>query len=932
MTAHTRHSSAIFPSAFLLPRLPLMPKLFSVGLVMFITLLTYSFQASAQTLDPALVNQFLKSGSKPNAQTDGADDAGRSLSRGDENPVVPTLTPEEIELRSAIAREQLSNLRQATPIEEAYRKRLNDPKLQQFGYDLFRNSQPGEPVTGRVDDSYVLGVGDELVVVFQGPTSRSSTVRVDRAGTINIQDFPPISALGRTLGQVRGEIESATHRVMIGTEAYVSLGGVRSIAVTVAGEVLRPGQYRMTALSDAISALSRAGGIRRSGSLRALRIERGARIIPLDLYGLLGIGASSAVKLQDGDRIIVPALGPTFAVSGAVVRPGIYELRAGSNVAFDEALRIAGGEFVPGGSSASAQRASLGAFTTVALKPKDIVEAGDAISVVPRYSQAKGFVELLGHTDAAGLRALTEARSLGQLLGSIDALKTDTYTPLAVLQRRDPQTTTPYLYAASLVSAFSNASDVPLRSEDKVILLSSTDISFLHSPAVRSVVLGPRQPQYRCNSLNRLARAAGDSEGERFAAVNRAFVPFVQKLAGEVPEKSTLSASKRRAAVEQLTSSDDQRAIIGRDKNNKNEDQEEVLEFSAQDLDPEVCPTTFERFPDILPFLIELSVPVTGDVRRPGPYPVAGNIPVQQLISVAGGRASRRNDDLLEIIHASDGVQDRSAKKVKWTESADLIVTPFDSVRLTSNASAFESGAVLLSGEFAQPGIYPIRKGEKLSDLIKRAGGVTSQSFPYGAVFTRASVRIAQREGLQRALKELNTGLLSIAARKDISADAIIAAQELSQSIAGTEPPGRVVVEADPRVLAVRSDLDTVLEAGDTIFMPKRPNFVLTLGDVLNPTALQFSPKKSVKDYLGESGGVQSTADDKRTFIVYPNGIAEPVKTSFWGKSQQVLPPGSAIVVPKNIDPLYKLNVARDITQIVSQVASALATVVILAR
>ncbi|WP_222872926.1 capsule biosynthesis GfcC family protein [Hankyongella ginsenosidimutans] len=250
---------------------------------------------------------------------------------------------------------------------------------------------------------------------------------------------------------------------------------------------------------------------------------------------------------------------------------------------------------------------------------------------------------------------------------------------------------------------------------------------------------------------------------------------------------------------------------------------------------------------------------------------------MQQLVSVAGGRASRRDDDQLEVIHAGDGVQDRIAKKVKWTESADLIVTPFDSVRVTSNASAFESGAVLLSGEFAQPGIYPVRR-VKSSPSLSNGQGVTSQAFPYGAVFTRASVRIAQREGLQRALKELNTGLLSIAARKDISADAIIAAQELSQSIAGTEPPGRVVVEADPRVLAMRPDLDTVLEPGDTIFMPKRPNFVLTLGDVLNPTALQFSPRKSAKDYLDESGGVQSTADDKRTFIVYPNGIAEPVK------------------------------------------------------
>jgi len=228
--------------------------------------------------------------------------------------------------------------------------------------------------------------------------------------------------------------------------------------------------------------------------------------------------------------------------------------------------------------------------------------------------------------------------------------------------------------------------------------------------------------------------------------------------------------------------------------------------------------------------------------------------------------------------------------------------------------------------------VYPIRKGERLSELIQRAGGVTGQAFPYGAVFTRESVRAAQRKGFERTSNELNAGLLSVVARKDVSADAVIAVQSLSRSLQGSEPPGRLVVESDPRVLAVRTDLDTVLEAGDAIYMPKRPNFVLTLGDVLNPAALQFAPRKSVRDYLEESGGLQSTGDSKRVFIVYPNGIAEPYRRSLLGRREQIIPPGTAIVIPKNVDPLYKLDIARDITQIVSQIASSLATVAILAR
>src|SRR5690606_12657051 len=128
------------------------------------------------------------------------------------------------------------------------------------------------------------------------------------------------------------------------------------------------------------------------------------------------------------------------------------------------------------------------------------------------------------------------------------------------------------------------------------------------------------------------------------------------------------------------------------------------------------------------------------------------------------------------------------------------------------------------------------------------------------------SVREQQQEGFKRTARELNTSLLALASQENVNGQAIAAAGELIQTLSVTEAVGRMVIEADPRVLAQRSDLDPILDGGDTLHIPKKPTYVLALGDVSNPGALQFQPGKSVSEYVAEAGGTQSTADDGRVF------------------------------------------------------------------
>ena len=196
---------------------------------------------------------------------------------------------------------------------------------------------------------------------------------------------------------------------------------------------------------------------------------------------------------------------------------------------------------------------------------------------------------------------------------------------------------------------------------------------------------------------------------------------------------------------------------------------------------------------------------------------------------------------------------------------------------------------------------------------------------------TRESVRREQEEGFRRAARELNNAITVAVLRRDVSADAIFAARQLTESLASVEAPGRVVIESDPAVLRTQPSKDTVLEPGDHINIPKRPNFVIVVGDVLNPGALQFEPGKDVEDYVDESGGLQNSADDKRVFVVYPNGVASPVNISRWAYSSVQIPPGSTIVVPKDTSPL-KMEFVRDIVGIFSQLALAAASIAVIAN
>lgn len=901
--------------------------------------------ASAQAIDPKVLQQVQSQlGAGSGGMTSSGSQLDRSRDAGDRAaaPSVPGAridTPEEQELRRAQARAQLAQLYRASPIEREFRNRTGDPSLRQFGYDLFQSAQAGSgSLTGAVAGSYVVGVGDDIVVQFQGATNDSRTVKVDRQGTLVVGQLPPVPAAGRSLDAIRRDLTAITRRTMLGTEVYVSLGSVRAITVFVGGEVERPGQVSLTALSDISAALAQAGGVRRSGSLRNVRIVSGGSTRTVDLYGLLGIGAPPAVRLRDGDRIVVPVIGNTVAVAGSVARPGIYEVRGGATVG--AVLDYAGGALRPRGNRIAISRiaADGGEEFIRAVTLATAIVPGDAVQLTGGSAGgATGRVILRGNVQNPGPRPLTLVPTVRDLLGEIPDLRADTYLPMAVLIRRDPVTSARVFEGVNLLDALRSRPDVALRSDDRLYIFSRSDIEFLNLSPVRRVVLGQPNPLPECVSLDRLEALVRDTQSARFNVVTRG--AFIVERGGQSEVAAvggTGTQGARRGDETLRTSSDTVGLAEFRNDRDNNEQEVEVTDTTttttSRPMRPRSpCPVVFEEEPDLLSVLIESAIGVGGAVRQPGAYPVASAISAADMAAVAEGVLPNATSMTLDVIPAKSA-QTGEQKMVidpATTPLASVTLRPGDDVRFNAALPQFEAGGVLLRGAFGRPGLYTIRRGETLSQLIARAGGVTELSYPYGAIFTRRSVKEQQQEGFRRTSRELSNAMLAVAARKEARGDSIIAASRLIDSLATVEAPGRVVIEADPRVLALRPDLDTVLEAGDAIFMPTKPNFVLALGDVGNPGALQFMPGKTVRSYVSETGGPTATADNKRTFLVLPNGTASPVSGS--GRNLSV-PPGSTIVVPKDIDPLYKLDVARDVATIVGQLIASVATIALLAQ
>lgn len=228
--------------------------------------------------------------------------------------------------------------------------------LRQIGYDLTYARPDKKISTQFISQGYTLGPGDSLFLYVWGRVklpdvlSFPMMVTILHDGRVFIPLVGPVSVGGMTLESASEIVRSAVRRVLGDVEVAVSLSSLKSIPVVVVGEVRNPGVIILSGTLSPFEAIQEAGGIKNSGSLRNIEIRRDGKFFArIDLYDLIfgGVseGALSGVTLKAWDVVFVPRVGSTFAISGSVKSPGIYEM-IGEKISLKDAVTLSGG-FIP---------------------------------------------------------------------------------------------------------------------------------------------------------------------------------------------------------------------------------------------------------------------------------------------------------------------------------------------------------------------------------------------------------------------------------------------------------------------------------------------------------------------------------------------------------------------------------------------------------
>ena len=695
--------------------------------------------------------------------------------------------------------------------------------LKRFGSEVFVNrdasaaSRGGSgrdtPLDVPLGPDYVLGAGDTLTINMWGGVTQTLSRVIDRDGRILLPDAGSFDVSGLPLERAESMIEGALKKQYRDVKVTVTVSRLRSVRVYVVGDVQRPGGYDISSLATPLSALFAAGGPTAAGSLRVARHLRGEKLVEdIDLYDFLLHGVRSKdVHFESGDTLLVPPAGAQVAVSGAVKRPAIYEVKSGETT-LDAVIGDAGGFTaaaslanitieridtdkqretvtlkVSGTENAVSDHAAVAAFQ---------VRDGDRIRVAQILPYSQRAIYLEGHVLRPGRRSFSDGMRLGDVLHS---------------------------YQDLLPEPASNGEIIRLVPPD----LHAETINF----SVPDVLIGNG---------------------------NVALQPF------------------------------DTIRILGR------------YQVDAP------------------------KVTIQGEVLRPSSYPMSKGMTAAQLVRMAGGF---KRDALLDNADlTSYGVLNGNrvtgslatvhiGAAVAGTEpGADVELKPGDILTIHQITGWNEIGqSVRIEGQVAYPGTYGFREGERLSSVLRRAGGLRETAYPAGAVLVREQVRELEQKSREELIRQIETSSASARLAPNLgSGDSgntlklIQVQQDQVLARLKSEPPtGRLVVHITADISSWEgTPLDIELRQGDVLTIPKRPGFVLVTGQVYNATALTFTPGKTAAWYLQHAGGTSDTANRKDIFVIRANGsvvgrhsggLFDPAVLS------TRLDPGDVVVVPQKV-------------------------------
>ncbi|HZD32949.1 MAG TPA: SLBB domain-containing protein [Candidatus Angelobacter sp.] len=315
-------------------------------------------------------------------------------------------------------------------------------------------------------------------------------------------------------------------------------------------------------------------------------------------------------------------------------------------------------------------------------------------------------------------------------------------------------------------------------------------------------------------------------------------------------------------------------------------------------------------------------VAVYGDVLRPGEYPMSAGMTAAGLVQMAGGfkRSAFRDSASLASYVVENGQKvstDQQTVRIgaafAGEASADVRLKPGDVLTILQIPGWRDIGrSVTIRGEVEYPGNYGINEGERISAFLKRVGGFTNSAYPAGIVLEREDVRKIEEQGRQELIHRLETSGAAIQVSPNTTgkdqADVLQAVQaQQKQAVASlrNQPAtGRLVLTISGDISQwENTPSDIQLRSGDSITVPKLPNFVLSYGQVYNANALTYKPGKTAGWYLKQAGGPTQLANKKGIYVIRANGsVVSSGGTSdlfSGGVMNTKMQPGDVLVVPE---------------------------------
>jgi protein involved in polysaccharide export with SLBB domain len=773
-----------------------------------------------------------------------------------------------------------------------------------FGSEVFENGTRDPqfiPMDLPAGPDYVVGPGDGLSVDLWGGVSQRFFRTVDREGRISLPEAGPVLVSGKSLADIQRDLQQILRSQFRDVSAEVSLARLRTIRIYEVGDVANPGAYDISSLSTPLNALFAAGGPTPKGSLRIVKHFRGNQLIQeVDMYDLLLHGVKSdMLRLNNGDTVLVPPIGPQVTVEGMVRRPAIYELKDEKSLA--SILELAGG-LLPTAALRHIEVQRLVAHdkqTMLSLDIPDVdnssevtnklesfkIHDGDRIRVFPIAPYNQDAIFLDGHVIRPGRYSYRENMRVTDVVASYKDLLPEPATRYAEIIRLNAPDFHPTVESFDLADALANPSQAPLlHPMDTVRVFSRFDFE---NPPTVSVWGDVRMPgTYRTSGQIRL----GDA---------------VHLAGGLAPDAQTEDAQVFRYLADgkfKIFSVNLNQALAG--------DPTDNILLQPRDR------LLIHRNPDAVE---PATAYIQGEVARPGRYPLTTNMKAGDLIRVGGGlkpSADTNTADLTHFVYVNQSKLTGEHEVIPISAAlsgdakSDVVVHNGDVLTIRQLPGWNDLGAsISVKGEVKHPGTYGIRPGERLSSILERAGGFQPDAYAYGMILQRTQVRELEVRDRDQMIVRITDEKANLQLLPDTDPEkkrakdmALQQWQTTLEQLSSTPPSGRVAMRISPDInLWKNTNADVEVRAGDALVVPKQPGYVMVTGQVFNPTAVGYRPGKSAKWYLSQSGGPTQLANKKAIFVIRADGSVLGSSQGMWSGNSlnAALRPGDTVVVPE---------------------------------